>query len=122
MEYKIHQLAHVSPANQQSFFEEEVRKKVARLQKILRDYPHVPLLEIFVKKEGSLEYFITATMTMRGKTLTAEEKGTQPVIVVNNVLDKLRGLLKKFLQFERKEFLHERKRNSQDLAENSKGE
>src|ERR1700704_4452553 len=100
MEYKIHHLDLVSPDSQQPFFEEVVTKKVGRLQKILKHYPHELVVDVFVKKEGNLENVITASIAMPGKKLAAEEKGTQPVLLVANVLDKLKDLIKKQIQLQ----------------------
>jgi DNA-directed RNA polymerase specialized sigma24 family protein/ribosome-associated translation inhibitor RaiA len=121
MEYKIHHLDLVSPASQQPFFEQEVMGKMERLQKILKSYPHELVIDIYVKKEGN-DYIITASLSLPGKKLTAEEKGSQPVLLVINVLDRLRGLIKKQIQLQRKEFLYKRKTKFQDLAENSRAE
>src|SRR6202022_2234275 len=97
MEYIIHHLDLVEPANQRHFFVEEVQKKKARLEKILLHYPKTALLEIFVKKEGDQDYTVTITLNLKGKELITKESGAKPVLVVNNALDKLRNIVREEL-------------------------
>jgi hypothetical protein len=118
MEFRIHQLSLIEPANQQPFFEEEVRKKMSRIEKILGGYPKELLLEILIKKEGHI-YVIKGSLTMRSKVLIVEEKGTKAVILANNVLDNMRVLIRKQLTEERKEYLSQRKSRTHHKIEHA---
>jgi RNA polymerase sigma factor (sigma-70 family) len=119
MEYKIHHLDLVKPTNQQPFFIEEVEKKLKRFDKLLRYYPKELVLEIFVRPEGDNDYIIAASLNLKSKEITIKERGSKAVIVVNNVLDKLRSLVKEQIQIERREHLRKRKNRLQNMAEKS---
>lgn len=109
MDYKIHHLDLVEPANQQPFFEEEVQKKMRLLQKILRHYPKELVVGIFVSREGNHDYTVTASLDLKSKEVVVKERGSKAVIVVNNALDKLRTLIKEQIRLERREHLRKRK-------------
>jgi ribosome-associated translation inhibitor RaiA len=118
MEYIIHQLELIEPPTQRSFFEDEVKKKVSRIEKVLRDYRKQVMLEIFLKKEGNL-FVITASLALLQKILTVTEEGFKPVAVINFVFDRLKNLVANQLRLERKEHLYKRKNRLNDLAEYS---
>jgi hypothetical protein len=121
MEFKINHLTLVEPSHQQPFFEEAVKNKIARFRQLLRDYPKNLLLEVFVKKEAGYLYVVTASLALRGKFLYAEEKGIRAAQVAENALDKLKGLMKKQIATERKEYLFHWKYKTHARAENARG-
>ena len=118
MEYIIHHLELIEPPTQRSFFEDEVRKKISRIEKVLRQYRKEVLLELFLKKEGNL-FVITASLALLEKILTVEEEGFKPVAVINFVFDTLKNLVARQLQVERKEHLYKRKNKVNNFLENT---
>jgi RNA polymerase sigma factor (sigma-70 family) len=109
MEYNIHHLDLIEPANQQPLFVEEVQKKMRLLQKMLLQYPKELVMDIFVSREGNHDYTVTASLNLKSKEVVVKESGSKAVIVVNNTLDKLRTLVKEQIRLERREYLRNRK-------------
>jgi len=120
MEYKINHLTLVEPTLPLSALEDELKNKISRFQYLVADYPKKLLLEIFVKKEGLELYVVTASLALKGKFVYAEEKGPKPALAGGLALDKLKGLVKKQLAAERKDYLYSRKYRSHARAENSR--
>jgi RNA polymerase sigma factor (sigma-70 family) len=126
MKYAIHNKHLIEPESQQKFFEEEVQKKIKRLEK---DVSHLEQekkgnavilnVDIFIKKEGKRLYSISVSLSLKGKTLVLEDKGEIPMLVVNELLDKLRRQLRDHLAIRRREYLYKRKnRQSAFMIEN----
>ncbi|SFV28433.1 hypothetical protein [Thermoflavifilum thermophilum] len=108
MKYHIQNLHLVQPPQQQTFFEEEIQKKLKRIERILKEYPKLPTLAVHIKKEGA-EYVITLTLPMLSKVLLVKDRGTSAVLTVNNALDTLRKAVREQKRVERKDYLFKRK-------------
>ena len=109
MRYIIHNKNLLENKDQQTFFEEEVQNKLKLLEPVLVNYSKEPVPEIFINKISDHDYRIDVSLPLKDKPLFLEEKGSKPVAVVNNLLDKLRYQVKKRLQKERREHLYKRK-------------
>jgi len=108
MKYAIQNLHLIQPEHQQLFFEEEIKKKLKRIERILKEYPKLPVLSVHLKKEGA-DYVVTLTLPMLSRVLLVKERGTSPVLTVNHALDTLRKAVREQKHVERKEYLFKRK-------------
>ena len=116
MKYHIQNLHLVQPTHQQTFFEEEIQKKLKRIERILRGYNKLPELEVHIKMEGA-QYVITLTLPMMSKVLAVKEKGTSAVLTLNNALDKLRKAVREQKHIERKEYLYKKKQHIEQRSQ-----
>lgn len=91
MNYIIHQKNLIDPKHQQDFFDKEAQKKLKLIHKILSGYRKQINLDIYVGKTSADEYQISIALPMRSKLLYLEEKGYQPVLLIHQLLDKLRA-------------------------------
>lgn len=108
MKYVIHHLDSIEPAGQQKLFEEEVVKKLMRLEKFLMLYPHPLKLHVHIKKEGS-NYIIVATLPMQARILMSREKGSQPLVLLHAAVERLRKQAKEQIHTERRDYLFKRR-------------
>jgi RNA polymerase sigma factor (sigma-70 family) len=119
MRYIIHNKHLIVPENQQVFFEQEVEKKIALIEKILAGYKKDLLLEVFIKKNKNQHYHIAVSLRMKSKWLLQESNGPNAFFLVNELLDKLRNRIKDQLSIERRDYIKKRRHHSsQTFIEN----
>ena len=119
MRYIIHNKHLIVPENQQAFFQQEVEKKIALLEKILAGYKKDLLLEVFIKKNKNQHYHIAVSLRLKSKWLLQESDGPNAFLLVNELLDKLRNRIKDQLLIERREYIKKRRHHSsQTFIEN----
>jgi RNA polymerase sigma factor (sigma-70 family) len=119
MRYIIHNKHLIVPENQQAFFQQEVEKKIALLEKILAGYKKDLLLEVFIKKNENHDYHLAVSIRLKSKWLLQQGSGPNPFFLVNELLDKLRNRIKDQLSIERREYIKKRRHHSsQTFIEN----
>jgi RNA polymerase sigma factor (sigma-70 family) len=100
--------------------EAEVVKKKKTLEKVLDAYRKELVLDIYIKRDGNFLYWVTASLNMHKKLLPVEGKGSMPVYLVSNVLDRLKDIARKEMLVERKEYLWERKNRTMEEGEDNR--
>jgi DNA-directed RNA polymerase specialized sigma24 family protein len=114
MKYIIHNKEVIQPESQQVFFEEEVRKEVKGLEKLLQAYKKELTLEVRLQADGeqpkSRTYDLSVSLPLKSTPLVVAGKGPKVLALGQELLDQLSQEVKMQLARERKEYLHKRKR------------
>ncbi|MFN8248135.1 MAG: hypothetical protein U0T68_04190 [Ferruginibacter sp.] len=98
MQYRIHHLDLVGPYQQQTHFEEEIVKRLPRLEKIFESSSTKPLLHIFIKSPEAGRYSVFASIQWQGKDVLVKEEGDELDEVANAIVDKLVFKAEKLVQ------------------------
>ncbi len=98
MQYRIHHLDLVGPYQQQSRFEEEIVKRLPRIEKIFDSFKIKPMLHIFIKTPGGGRYSVFASMQWEDKDVLVKEEGDELDEVANAIAEKLVFKAEKLIQ------------------------
>lgn len=120
MSYIIHH-KNLLPSASQAYFEEQVRRKLLTIEKILSTNPKKqPLVHVFISHPVSnLDLNeISVSTRLKAKTFFVTEKGTRVTTLINHLLDKLKRQILRHMSIVRKERSFKRKnRRVQNIIE-----
>lgn len=118
MRYIIHNKNLIGDIEQQNSFEKRISKKIDLLKRVLSNYRKNLLLEIYVSKVNSHNYKVSLSLKLKSKLLYLEEKGSNILMLANNLLEKLRNITKQQIVKENNEHLYKRKqRKTESFSE-----
>jgi len=118
MRYIIHNKNLIGDTKQQNYFEEKISKKINLLKRVLSNYRKNLLLEVFVSKVNSHCYKVSLSLKLKSKLLYIEKEGNNIIVLVNELLEKLKIITKQQIFKEKKEHLYKRKqRKTESFSE-----
>ncbi len=118
MKYIVHNKALIGDSEEQNIFEQKIARKISLLDRVLSNYKKNLVLDIYISKINSHLFKVSLSLKLKSKLLYLEDEGNNILLLVNDLLEKFRNIIKKQTAKERKEHLFKRKqRRTESFAE-----
>lgn len=109
MQYKIHNAKSIENKDCRNKARKIINRQILRVRNIAGNYPKPLLLNIYFNKSDRVNYVVSCTIKMKEGMVYVKEKGDNIESILHVVFDKLKVVLNKKINKERKEYLRKYK-------------
>ncbi len=110
MEYKINNLKCIKDKHEKQAARELIDQLTGRLERVADNYPKPVVVNIFFNKTDNINYQVSIVANLKEHVVYIKEKGKEIEAVLYTIFDRLKLLLNKKIEKERKEYLYKRQK------------
>jgi len=110
MEYKINNLKCIKDKHEKQAAKELIDKLTGRLERVADNYTKPVVVNIFFNRGDNINYHVSIVANLKEHVVHITEKGKEVEAVLYTLFDRLKLLLNKKMEKERKEYLYKRQK------------